>query len=526
MTVVLMKAAGRDLAIRDQPGADLGADPGADPGGRLRDGAAQVLAAPQTLPLPIWLFLAALLLPVQFQIGPLSMTLLRLLLLIMIVPLTIRLFRGQFGRVYPTDILFFLHIGWATVALAVNNPNLVVQNVGSNGIDFIGAYVLARAYIRNRESFTALCRALVIVVFLTVPFAVFETLTGRPVIIDIIEKLPGLSSLYIVNMDQRMGLERVQVVFSHPIHYGLFCSVVFSLTFVALKGRISSFRRYVSSIVVVAAGFLALSSGAFLAILLQLALILWNTVLARVRLRWVLLGALFALAYIVIDLLSNRTPIRVFMSYATFSAQTAYWRSLIFQYGTANVWANPFFGLGQNDWVRPYWMYTSSVDNFWLVMAMRYGIPGFLFITFGYAGAVLAVMRRNFTGDAVLRQLRLAWVFTFLGLSFTLSTVHIWNSIYSFVFFMLGTGFWMITAQPQMDAAARTDTPPDAGDAPRRRGGPGPVMQSVMPLTAVAGPRYTRFGLRPVPQSRSSATSSVVTTSPAAEDPLPPKSRG
>ena len=511
MTVVSAHAAGRGLAAPNQPGDQRG--------GR----ALQAIAAPMTLPLPVWLFLAALLLPVEFQVGPLSMTLMRLLLLVMVVPLTIRLFRGQFGRVYPTDILFFLHIGWATLALAVNNPDAVVQNVGSNGVEFIGAYVLARAYIRSRDSFTALCRALVIMVFLTVPFAVFETLTGQPVIIEMIKTVPGLTSFTNMDMDKRLGLDRVQAVFNHPIHYGLFCSVVFSLTFVALKGRISPVRRYVSSAVVVAAGFLALSSGAFLAILLQLGLIFWNTVFARVRIRWVLLVALFGLAYIAIDLLSNRTPIRVFMSYATFSAQTAYWRSLIFEYGTANVWASPVFGIGLNDWVRPDWMGTSSVDNFWLVMAMRYGIPGFVFITLGYAGAVIAIMRRKFTGDAVLSQLRLAWVFTFLGLSFTLSTVHIWTSIYSFVFFMLGAGFWMITAQPQTDEGPQTDTPSRAGDAPRRRDAPGSMPKPVPQPTSAVGPRYTRFGPRSFPQSRPSPTIDSVTAQPTAGISLPSK---
>ena len=477
MTVVSAHAAGRGLAAPNQQGVQRGAR------------ALQAIAAPMTLPLPVWLFLAALLLPVEFQVGPLSMTLMRLLLLVMVVPLTIRLFRGRFGRVYPTDILFFLHIGWATLALAVNNPDAVVQNVGSNGVDFIGAYVLARAYIRSRESFTALCRALIIMVFLTVPFAVFETLTGQPVIIEMIKTVPGLTSFTNILMDKRLGLDRVQAVFAHPIHYGLFCSVVFSLAFVALKGRISPVRRYVSSAVVVATGFLALSSGGFLAILLQLGLIFWNTVFARVRIRWVLLVALFGLAYIAIDLLSNRTPIRVFMSYATFSAQTAYWRSLIFEYGTANVWASPVFGIGLNDWVRPDWMGTSSVDNFWLVMAMRYGIPGFVFITLGYAGAVIAIMRRKLTGDAVLGQLRLAWVFTFLGLSFTLSTVHIWASIYSFVFFMLGSGLWMITATPGTDDKGGT-----APAAP-------PLSRARLASHPATEPRYTRFAAR---KSRSS----------------------
>tara|TARA_R110000822_G_scaffold265286_3_gene389217 strand:+ start:227 stop:706 length:480 start_codon:yes stop_codon:yes gene_type:complete len=151
----------------------------------------------------------------------------------------------------------------------------------------------------------------------------------------------------------------------------------------------------------------------------------------------------------VIDLLSNRTPIQVFMSYATFSAESAYWRSAIFQWGMTNVWSAPVFGLGLNDWLRPVWMHTSSIDNFWLFIAMRFGLPAFTFLTVGYGYALWRVGRKDFTMDRTLAALRLGWILCFTGLTLTLSTVHIWGSIYGFVFFIFGAGLWMVDAKPR-----------------------------------------------------------------------------
>ena len=91
---------------------------------------------------------------------------------------------------------------------------------------------------------------------------------------------------------------------------------------------------------------LSLSSGPLLSIILQLGVNAWNHILRNTQQRWWGFVGLFVLAYIMIDLLSNRTPTKVFMSYATFSAHTAYWRGLIFEYGMQNVWAHPLFGIG------------------------------------------------------------------------------------------------------------------------------------------------------------------------------------
>ena len=438
------------------------------------------------LPRPVLVYLICVVLPLWFSVGPLLLSALRLFLLVMLVPAALRLMRGAAGRIILTDVLFLAHVIWQAVALAANNPDQVISQTGSTGVEFLGGYLMGRAYIRRPEDFLALIRWVAFLVLCLAPFAVYETMTGRPILIDLIQRLPGMIGLTDINNEKRMGLERVQVVFAHPIHFGLFCSVAFSLVFVGLKGVVSTPRRWITSALVAATGFLALSSGALLALALQVALIAWAAAFARVQARWWILVGLFVLAYVVIDVLSTRDPLRVFMSYATFSAGNAFWRAIIFEWGMKSVWGSPIFGIGLKDWVRPVFMVSPSVDNFWLVMAMRYGIPGFLLITAGYVLAIARIMRRNFSADPVLAQIRLAWVFTFLGLSFTLATVHIWTSIYSFVFFMFGAGIWLIAARPDPGPAASSGPAPPAPPAPPSR----------------RGPRYSRFPAAVPPRRR------------------------
>ena len=288
-------------------------------------------------------------------------------------------------------------------------------------------------------------------IFLPVPtsdqFAIYESLTEATPILNLLDRIPGVTSLVNVKAEARLGLQRAQVVFSHPIHFGLFCSVLFSICFIGLKTIISDKSRYFASLLLILGVFLSLASGALLALLLQLGLILWAWIFNKVNNRWLLLLGLFVLIYVLIDLLSNRAPIRVFMSYATMSAHTAYWRGIIFEWGIKNIVANPIFGIGLNEWIRPIFMRSTSVDNFWLLTTMRYGIPGFLLLAIGFLISLLKIGTRNCEGDHMLHQVRRAWMFPFVGLTFTLSTVHIWGTIYSFVFFMFGAGMWLMTAK-------------------------------------------------------------------------------
>jgi len=347
---------------------------------------------------------------------------------------------------------------WGTIALSVNNPDRVLAFMGSNSIEFIGGYVIARAYIRNVDDFRRLCWLIICLVLTTFPFAVYETITDNTIIVRLIESIPGVSSTTIANSAPRFGFERVQVFLPHPIHYGLFTSLILAILFVGFRGSLSDMTRYGISLVVLACTMMSLSSGAVLAAFLQIGLIGWAWVFRKIETCWLILFAVLITMYVVIDLLSNRTPIQVFLHYATFNAHNAYFRKIIFEWGMKNVWANPVLGIGLNDWERPVYMRSGSMDNFWLVMAVRYGLPGFVFLAFGYLYGLWRIARRDFDSDVLLVQLRQAWVICMAGLIFTLTTVHIWGEIYSFVFFFFGAGMWMITATPNSGEANLTST--------------------------------------------------------------------
>ncbi|MFV0491245.1 MAG: O-antigen ligase family protein [Pseudorhodobacter sp.] len=436
------------------------------------------------LPAVALIYLFCVVLPLGFNLGPLYMTTLRLLLMALVIPLFFSLLTGRYGRLYITDFLFVLHVIWMALALAATTPNQLVTQIGSVGVEFLGGYLVGRACIRSRSAFISLCKWLVILVFCLLPFSILETISGQPTIVEALRRIPGVVTVPIVTIEGRMGLERVQSSFAHPIHYGLFCSVAFSLCFVALKDVYSDTRRYVCSAIVLISGCLALSSGALLAMVLQIGMIAWSLIFARLQSRWWLLVGLFALAYVVVDLLSNRTPLRVFMSYATFSAHNAYWRGIIFEWGVMNIFgsaqydipAAPWFGLGMGDWIRPWYMRSGSMDNFWLVIAVRYGLPAFLILAMGYVVIIYKVMRRSFDDDPEMLRIRRAWVFTFLGLTFTLTTVHVWTNIYSFVFFMFGAGVWIITERPRKQANMADQPEPTEGKKTRTPS-PGPYSR-------------------------------------------------
>lgn len=452
----------------------------------------EAVATVARLPVPVLIYVLCVVFPVSFSLGSLNLTSVRLLLIVMIIPLTIRLLMGKYGRVIATDILFMLHILWATVALAVNNPDRVIEQAGSVGIEFIGGYVLARAYIRSPEDFLGLCRLLVGLVLVLLPFAIVEAVTERHPLLEILGSLPGLGTVPEIAQDKRLGFNRVQGAFAHAIHFGLFAAIAMSMCVVGLKGTMNTARRLISGTLIFVTGFLALSSAAIIALALQLGLLLWSIVFKRLRWRWWFLVSLFVMAYIAVDLLSDRKPIYVFVSYMTFSAGTGYYRVLTFEWGMVNVVANPIFGIGLNDWVRAPWMITASVDNYWLLMAMSYGIPGFLFVALGYIIVLWRVMWRDLEGDAQLMQLRRAWVFNFMGLSFMLFTVHVWGNMYSFVFFMFGAGVWFLEALPRSGGSYDATVPqaPAKPQKPPRPDAPGPDRPAP---PARPKSRFTRF---------------------------------
>jgi hypothetical protein len=172
----------------------------------------------------------------------------------------------------------------------------------------------------------------------------------------------------------------------------------------------------------------------------------WERVLGQVKGRWAALFTLFGMTYLAIDLFSTKTPFHVFVNYFTFSKQSAYNRILIFEYGTAEVARHPVLGIGLGDWERPAWM-SDSMDNFWLLTAVRYGIPALLLLLGLLLGLVYAAGRRKRLPPE-WRRARHAWAFTLFGITVAAATVHLWNALFVLFLFLIGAGAWLIDARP------------------------------------------------------------------------------
>ena len=409
------------------------------------------------------LFLISLVIPLSISLGPVRLSPYRIVLIVALLGAIPRWLSGAAGPVRGFDICIVLAFLWAAIAyFVVHQSAQLIETSGILIIESIGAYLMARTYIRNRTEFEQVMRLFLLLIVLLFPFAIYETITGRPILLDVFNRIGD--SFPAITQYQRFGLERVQGVFEHSIPYGVFVSAGLSAVLYLYAQPMLAGRRVLLGLIVVASSVFSVSGGALLALFTQFGLYLWDKFLKPVPRRWLILACLVVLAFIVVDIGSNRKPAHVFISYLSFSPESGYNRILIFNHGIENVWAHPVFGLGLNDWARPIWM-GDSVDNFWLLIAMRHGIPAFLLFAGGTIWAMFVVGYRDLKSPE-LQQARYAYMLALTGMILAGITVHYWNALFPFFMFMLGNGIWLSYATDEM---AATGQDPEKAPAPISR---------------------------------------------------------
>lgn len=466
-----------------------GAEPAAAPGLAGRIEAA-------TAPALVTLFLATVITPIFLNVGGLTLTLSRILLLVLCVPLFMRLVSGRAGRLLVADYFFMLYAFWIMVSLTYNHGISRFALSGITIVEHFGAYLLGRTLIRNVADYRHYMKVFFITMLILFPAAVVELNTN----INLWTKFFGLV-FDVAHKGQsaygRMGLERVQSGFEHPIHFGMYCALGVANFFYLYRNQLSKalpmmgFSTFMS--------FMSLSSGPLLAIALQVILILWDQI---TRGKWKLFIILCVIGYVTIDALSNRTPVTILISTLTFNSGSAWTRVGIWDYGIAAVWRSPIFGIGLNDWPRPFWL-TNSVDNFWLLTMMRHGIVALVFLGCGIVLGLRDIIRTKGL-DAEQTLIRTGYVISVAALLFSLSTVHIWGAAGSYVMFYFGAGLWLCSAGKE--GAAEGDPEAEAEPEMRRRaqmaGRPRPVTPDPGdPRPAQPAPALREAG-RGLPQSR------------------------
>ncbi|KAA5603981.1 hypothetical protein F1188_18345 [Roseospira marina] len=392
------------------------------------------------------LFLVALFVPLQFYIGPLYMEPYRLVLIVALFPSLATFISNRRIRFCTADGLIIAHVLWASLAIFLVHGTSYIEKIGIYALEILSAYFLARTQIRTPRAFRQAFTILLTGVAIMLPIALFESLTN----VGFFESILGRYTVGRVDYPPRLGLFRAQAAFDHPILYGVTCASLLAPMLYFWRHRRNVVTFFARVAIPMAATALSMSSGALAFLGIQFAGFAWDTV-ARVRHKWWLLLGLVSSAYVALDLLSSRTPYQVAISLFSLNTGTAFNRLRIWTYASDDLFRNPMFGIGFNEWTRPSWM-LPSVDNFWLVTALRYGIPGFalllLCLLFG-----IAYMARARLRDRRLRQLRTGHIIMISGMSLAILTVHIWNQPLALYVFYVAAGLWLGTA----------------GEAPRRR---------------------------------------------------------
>lgn len=388
------------------------------------------------LPLPVAAMLISLLLPpeLSIELGGLRLSGYRIVLLIMFVPMLYALMlRPGIRMSYADWGMIFVSV-WSLLALVVHEG--LVEAIEKGGIlivEMFGSYLVARIYITRYQQLLAVAKLLTMMVAFVLIVSIPESLSG-------IHFLRGSG---ITIYPERLGLHRAYGPFDHPILHGVVCASVFSYvhTLVSADKKVA-LGRWTPALIVCAATFLSLSAGPFIALGTQIGLAFWDHLSKKLKNRWWIVLGTLCFCYIAIDLFSNRSPVALLISYLSFSGQTAYMRLHIFDYGSAEALRHPWLGIGYGDWLRPSWM-PPSVDNFWLLTAMRYGMPA----SFGII-AVMVYMALRIGGMAAtipIRDAGRAWGFTLAGFALVGCTVHFWNATFVLFFFFLGSGNWIFS---------------------------------------------------------------------------------
>lgn len=344
----------------------------------------------------------------------------------------------------------------------------IFQYAVMSAIEFFGAFIAGRYLIRNLASFRFFLNAYILALLIILPFAFYENRTGHNLILDTLGKIARVNG-YIP--DLRGGGYRAQGIAAHPIHFGAMGALFFGCTYYMYRLGQGRLKRLG---VLGATVFLAQSSAPLLATAVQIGIIAWGKITGNM---WKTLLALSIAAYVLLSLLSNRGPIILVIETLTLNAQTAWWRVHVWNYGLENVWQHPILGLGLGDWERPEWL-ASTVDNFWLLVTMRHGIPAFLLLALATVIHLIRIIRAKGL-DEEMAQARIGYLVSFIGYIFIFATVHAWGQMLVISMFFFGAGGFFYAGRPAERAPEdRPETP--AGD-------PAPDPQ------AAAGPRYTRF---------------------------------
>lgn len=358
--------------------------------------------------------------------------------------------RGRWNWVLP-DFLMLFGTAWIWLALYMTTEfvDFFTSSVAMTA-DIGLAYFFARAAFRSLRDLRLFLLLMLPGLAVMAAVVALESVLHRHLLQPFVGDLVGMRGYY--SVDERLGLMRSRGPFPHPILAGIFFASFLPLYWLAgLRGW-----PRVLGIVTTFLSFFTVSSAALLAITISMMLISYNWLSQRyANFSWRMFFILSATVIFALEFGTKSGSFNLIMRYASLNSFSAFNRVLIWRYGTLNVQKNPWFGIGYAEWERPVWMYSGSIDHYWLLLAIQYGLVPPVTLAITTILALLALNRRSmreaYVDKMAIRGLVMALAVFALGIV----SVSIWLSTQVWFHMMLGMAVSIGYSLTQRAAPAR-----------------------------------------------------------------------
>lgn len=273
------------------------------------------------------------------------------------------------------------------IAMALRYPlDVALKTGGASTLDALLAYFAGRIFFRSSLDVRRFLYRISPLLLGVAIIMALESVSHNYILRPLVGAVTGHSPAAALNRmyEIRVGLLRATGPFLHPIAAGLFFGSLVPLFYSADLPK----WRWLGLIGCLG-GVFGWSSAGIVGIVAGLGLGMYDSFQRRYRVGWAgLLIGVLAIA-VLIELFTQSGLVKFVIRYAALNPQTGYFRLLIWEYGWASVAKSPWIGIGYfESYDRPAWMHSDSVDNYWLLQALRYGVPSMALMFVG----VIAIM--------------------------------------------------------------------------------------------------------------------------------------
>lgn len=339
-------------------------------------------------------------------------------------------YRGTNGLLFDYEKYLLAAIGWVSISNISTMPGFT--GIEPSLIYFLQlwvGYTIGRNAIRSIGSFRVFIGRYLGLILILAPLALYESQNGYRLTHVLASKITGIYAEPSLGQGYfRYGVHRSSTIFSHPILYSVCATAMFIYV---ISNFYSGFIKSAFLLSIVAALYTAMTSAGFLMVMIIATLLMIERVSKSIHILKPMLVYGGILTLVVIELLSNRGAVKFLMSTLAFNPQTAYMRYAQFEYTKDDIMRSPWFGIN-GEWTRPIGI-PGSVDNYWIIMALEYGLPNLLLmVVFWYKMGRLLYLEREKHAYVFFAYLSLA------SIGIAALTVHLFDRAQILTYLILG----------------------------------------------------------------------------------------